>query len=731
MNMKNNHPNQQRAYLRALSHTALLSLFAATGAHAQKVSNASEEVYQLEDFTIKNQYLYSNQVNALKTPTPIIDVPQSLSIITSEQIQNQGFDSIRDLVDYTPGITTSQGEGHRDAVVFRGVRSTADFYIDGVRDDVQYYRSLYNVEQVEFLRGPNALLFGRGGTGGVINRVMKKGVVGEHFSSYQFAVDTFGAYSTQVDSNFAINENSAFRVNLTYEHLDNHRPYFDGDRWGVNPAVKFQISENTVLDLSFEYVDHERFIDRGVPTGVSGEPLEEFEDTFFGDTELNYTDLEAHLLRAALQHRFSDELKLRLSAFYGDYDKIYSNFYASDYDPVNREATLDGYVDSTQRENIILSADLIGEFETGAIGHTVVGGIEFIDTINANDRFNPQFDTKVADQLANPGDSSIRTDVETFAIGNQVLRNGVGINSRGQPTTVNLNTVLNDDTSSDVRTFSLYLQDEVALSEQFDLILGVRYDRFEIDANDQKNNLSRSRTDDEITPRLGIVYKPQEEISLYTSYSETFLPASGEQFATINDRTAALDPEEFTNLEAGIKWDFENGLSLTGAVFQLDKSSPETARDDAAAVAIVESTIHGFEAQLQGQLTDRWFLSAGYSYLDGEVEDQNPAIDGNRPRELPEHMLSIWNQYQVTEKLGLGFGVIYQDEVFINTGNATKLPSYVRVDAAAYYQLTDNLRIQANIENLTDELYFPNAHADHQATVGAPIHARFAISGRF
>jgi catecholate siderophore receptor len=596
---------------------------------------------------------------------------------------------------------------------------------------VQYYRSLYNVEQVEFLRGPNALLFGRGGTGGIINRVMKKGIVGERFNNYQLSVDTFGAYSAQIDSNFAINDDSAFRINLAYEHLDNHRPYYDGDRWGVNPTVKFQISENTVLDLSFEYVDHERFIDRGIPTGDDGEPLEEFEDTFFGDTELNYTDLEAHLLRATLQHRFSDELKLRLSAFYGDYDKVYSNFYASDYDPVNREATLDGYIDSTQRENLILSADLIGEFETGSIDHTVVSGIEFIDTINDNDRFNPQFDTKVADQLANPGDTSIRTDIETFAIGNQVLRDGVGVNSRGDLTTVNLNTVLNDNTASDVRAFSFYIQDEIALNEKFDLILGARYDRFEIDANDKKNNLRRSRTDDEITPRLGIVFKPEETVSLYASYSETFLPASGEQFATINDRTAALDPEEFTNLEAGIKWDFENGLSLTAAVFQLEKSSPETARDDAAAVAIVESTIQGFEAQLQGKLTEQWFLSAGYSYLDGEVEDQNPAIDGNRPRELPEHMFSVWNQYQVTKKLGLGLGLIYQGEVFINTGNQTKLPSYARVDAAAYYQLTDHLRLQVNIENVTDELYFPNAHADHQATVGAPIHARFAISGRF
>ena len=138
------------------------------------------------EIVVVGQYLYTDQVNALKSPTPIIDVPQSLSIITADQILQQGFDSISDIIAYTPGVNASQGEGHRDAVVFRGVRSTADFFIDGVRDDVQYYRPLYNLEQVEVLRGANALLFGRGGTGGLINRVTKKADLGAvHWLSSQ------------------------------------------------------------------------------------------------------------------------------------------------------------------------------------------------------------------------------------------------------------------------------------------------------------------------------------------------------------------------------------------------------------------------------------------------------------------------------------------------------------------------------------------------------------------
>ena len=202
---------------------------------------------------VVGQYLSINEVNSVKTPTPVIDVPQSLSIFTGDQIKERGIFSIRDIADYSPGVNSSQGEGHRDAVVFRGVRSTADFYIDGNRDDVQYYRSLYNLEQVEVLRGPNALLFGRGGTGGIINRVTKKAVIREQFTGYQTAIDTFGGFNAQLDANFATSDTSSVRVNAHYDSLENHRDLFDGDRLGVTIGARFELSDKTTLDLTYEY----------------------------------------------------------------------------------------------------------------------------------------------------------------------------------------------------------------------------------------------------------------------------------------------------------------------------------------------------------------------------------------------------------------------------------------------------------------------------------------------
>lgn len=684
------------------------------------VQDENADAAGLDPVTVVGNVLYSDQINALKTPTPIRDVPQSLTLVTEEQIELRGFDSIADIIDYTPGVNTSQGEGHRDAIVFRGVRSTADFFIDGMRDDVQYYRPLYNLEQVEILRGPNALLFGRGGTGGILNRVTKKGVIGTSFTDLRTSIDSFGGYGIQLDSNFGTNGPAAFRINAMYEQLDNHRDFFDGERIGFNPTARFALSDRTTLDISYEYIDHERFIDRGIPTGTDGRPVEPFEDIVFGDPELNFHTLEAHLFRAALQHEFSDSLKGNFSAFYGDYDKFYSNFYASGYDQANTPGvvTLDGYIDGTQRENLILSGNLIGQFFTGNIEHTVITGAEFINTSSDQDRFNALWDTTMDDN-------------EIFAIARPLnLRNGRGVNAFDMPTVNDFTADLNDDTRVEIDVFSAYIQDEIQLSEKLDLVLGARFDSFDIGVFNVPADERRSRTDEEISPRGGMIFKPFEEISIYASYSETFLPRSGEQFTDINGVSNQLDPDTFSNLEAGVKWDFTRGLSFTAAIFEIEKSSPQISDDDPETLDVIDSEITGFETQLKGAINDRWYISAGYSYLDGEQVDRG-GDTGLRPRELPKHMFSIWNNFVITDKFGLGVGATYQDESFINNGNTAVLPSYTRFDAAAYYNVSERFSLQLNVENLTDELYFPNAHATHQATVGEPLNARLTANFRF
>ena len=688
------------------------------------VSSLSTAVFaddsSIEEVVVTGQVLYRDQLNALKTPTPIIDVPQSVVVISSEQIESRAYTSITDIVNYVPGLNSSQGEGHRDSVVFRGVRSTADFFVDGVRDDVQYYRPLYNVEQVEVLKGPNALLFGRGGTGGVLNRVTKKGVLGEAFTQIGASIDTFVGAAVQVDRNVDVSETAALRVNASYESLENHRDFFDGDRLGVNPTLKLKLSETTTVDLSYEYLDHERFIDRGIPTGADGRPVEAFEDIVFGDPQLNTTTLEAHLLKAMMQHRFSDDIKGNFSAFYGDYDKLYQNFYASGYDQAATpdQVTLDGYLDTTQRENMVLSGNVVAQIDAGSLRHTLLFGAEFIDTSSNQDRFNAFWDTTSDDN-------------EVFAANRPLaLSGGIGVNASGDATRNDFTSQINDDTHVDVEATSVYVQDEVTLSESVKLVLGARYDEFDIFVLNVKNaGEKRSRKDSEVSPRAGVIYKPQENVSIYASYGESFLPRSGEQFANINGDKNKLDPDTYSNLELGLKWDISGRLNLSAAIFEIESSSPQVADSDPSTLDVIDSTIEGFEAQVNGQLTDDWGVAVGYSYLDGDVVDRFGST-GRRLRELPENTFSIWSTYQATPRIGLGLGLTYQDDSFINQSNTATLPSYTRVDAAVYFDVSERLSLQVNIDNVADELYFPNAHSTHQATVGESINARLSMQWR-
>ncbi len=689
-----------RLYKNSLSVAALLcSMIITLPSIAQETDT--------DEIIVKGKYLYSDQVNALKTPVPIIDVPQSLSIITDVDIRKQGFRELGDIVRYTPGVNQSQGEGHRDSIVFRGVRSTADFYMDGIRDDVQYYRSLYNLEQVEILRGPNALLFGRGGTGGIVNRVTKKGVIGETFGSVDAGIDTFGGFDFAADYNVEMSDNSALRLNAHNDSLSNHRDYYYGDRYGFNPTLRFQLAPRTTADISYEYANHERFIDRGIPT-QNGEPVKALEKITFGGEDVNKTTLDAHILRGILSHEFSDSLKGNLTVHYSDYDKRYTNYYASGYD--GTLVTMDGYDDPTTRENIIVSANVVSEFETGGAQHILLAGLEYIDTTNNNFRYNT-FWTTTSD------------DNEVFNVTRPM---DFTVNSAGVATRNDFLADLKARTKSDIEVTSLLIQDQIEVTDSFRVMLGGRFDSFDITVSDLKNATSQSRKDEEFSPRAGVIFKPQEGISIYASYSESFLPRSGEQFKSLSASSAALDPDVYENMEAGVKWDITPSLSFTGAYFESEQV--RAARDSITGenVEVVGTQVDGLELQIKGQINEQLFISAGYSYLDGKTSK------GGEPREIPESTFSVWGTYQVNDQLGLGLGVAYQDSQAIgNDKSANRLPSYTRVDLAVSYDVSEDLSLQLNVENLTDELYFPHSHSTHQASVGEPINARVSLRRNF
>ena len=682
---------------------------------------------QDEELEVKGNVLQKDQVNSLQPPMPVLDVPQSVSIITVEDIKNQGFRQIGDLIRYTPGVNTSQGEGHRDAVVFRGVRSTADFYQDGVRDDVQYYRSLYNVEQVEILKGANALLFGRGGTGGLINRVSKTAKIGETFGGLDSGVDTFGGADVSLDGNIEVSDTIAFRINFHADSLANHRDMFDGDRVGVNPTMRFEINPSTTLDLSYEYADHERFIDRGIPTddvsGGTNLPIDALNKFVIGTSDLNKTTLEANILKGNLVHNYSDTGKLNFSVTANDFNKMYKNLYASDY--AAGIVTLDGYADVTLRETLSISLSNVNEFDRG----TLAVGIDILDTENNNFRYNTFW-------------STTKDDNETFALTSSTARPlNFNVDADGNLTYVDYTSDLNNKSDTDIEVTSIYLTGNIDLSDQWKMILGARYDDVSISiksygittpssgANEGKGavngtNVTKSRDDSTVSPRFGVIYKPQDNMSLYLSYSESFIPRSGEQYKSFGTSGERFDPDVFENTEVGFKYDTDSGLSLALSYFDMEQL--KAAEDGTGGTETRALAIDGFEITLNGDIDERNAIRFGLASVDAVRN-----TSGDKAKEVPELTYSLWYTHQANDIFSISLGATYQDESIINSASGPKLPDYTRLDMAMAITPNDNDVVRINIENLGDETYYPHSHSNHQVSVGESQNMRISYSRRF
>ena len=693
-----------------LSLVAVCGFFISTSIIAQDA--------EVEEVVVKGKVLQSDQVNALKTPTPIVNVPQSLSIITDDEMLKKSMRSVGDIIRYTPGVNTSQGEGHRDAVVFRGVRSTADFFQDGARDDVQYYRSLYNIEQVEILRGPNALLFGRGGTGGALNRVTKKAMIGSDARTVNVGMDSFGAFDLAADVNMDLSDTMALRLNVHSDTLENHRDYYDGDRLGFNPTLRMQLSADTTLDLSYEHIDHERFIDRGIPT-ANNEPVKAFAGIVFGDKDNNIHTVEASVFRATVSHVFSDTRKGNLSVTSNSFEKMYQNTYAASHTADSGVVTMDGYHDPTERDNFIVTGSLVNELIIGNTTHTVLTGFESIDTENGNFRYNTYWTSKDCSVSGYDQESFNITDPMDFTV-----------TAGGLPTAVEYTNPcsLKTDTQTDISVTSFYIQDQVDLTDNIVLVLGGRHDTFDVTVDDIKNGTSASREDSEFSPRMGVIFKPRDAVSIYYSYSESFAPRSGEQYKKLTGGAPGsgetLRPDYFENTELGVKVDLSSDLSLTAAYF--DSEADKAGYDGSSAEYIVERglVVDGIELELKGRVNDNLDVTFGYTSMEGK----NGTKDA---REIPETMYSMWANYEVNPKLGWAVGIMHQGESLIKDGGSQILPEYTRFDAAVYYMISDDFSLQLHMENLTDELYFPHSHSTHQASVGRERNFRLSLQRNF
>ena len=659
-------------------------------------------------------YVERDTSTATRTSTPLRDVPQSITVITRDMIQDQAMQNLADVVRYVPGVSMAQGEGNRDTPVFRGSSSTADMFIDGMRDDTQYFRDLYNIERVEALKGPNAMIFGRGGAGGVLNRVSKV-ADWDTTRELNLQLGSFDKRRIAGDLNQPIHDDIAFRVTGMFEDSQSYRDGYEARRWGINPTVAWSAGPDTTVTVGYEHFEDDRVADRGIPsstTSFNGRrlPVETDASTFFGDPDRSPTWADVDAFNVLVEHDFSDGITLRNRTRLADYDKFYQNVYAggpaTPTGTGTMRAELRAYNNATQRENIFNQTDVV--FSLGdQVKHTLLTGMELGRQETDNLRMTGYFGapgsttTAVFVPLANPRYTG---PMEFRQSASDADNHGVA------------------------KVAALYVQDQVEFSPQWQAIIGVRYDRFDVDFRNNRTGEKINTRDNLLSPRAGLVYKPVEPLSFYASYSMAHLPRSGEQLSSLTATNQAFDPEEFRNREVGAKWDLAPELALTAAVYQLDRTNviaPDPA-DPARSILIDGQRVEGVEFGIAGHITEDWSVMGGYAWQKGEIPGSTLELAN-----LPRQTVSLWNRYDFSDAWGVGLGAAYRDSMFAQNTNAVVLKSFTRYDAAVFYDLNENVELQLNIENLFDKHYFAAAHNDNNITPGSPLAAYLSMTLKF
>jgi catecholate siderophore receptor len=650
---------------------------------------------------------------ATRTDTEIKDVPQAITVISESQIEDQALRSIADLLTYVPGAMPGTGEGNRDQITLRGNNSTADFFVDGIRDDVQYFRDLYNADRVEILRGPNAMIFGRGGGGGIVNRVTKRSSL-KPFREVSASADSEGGYRFTADVDQPLGDMAGLRVNGIYEDGESFRRGVELERYGINPVVGLLLGPDTRLDLSYEYFHDRRTADRGVPAR-SNRPLQGFDRIFFGDPRKSFSDAAVHIGSLGFEHRFGEGLTLRNRTLYGDYDKFYQNIYPTDLVETTNRVRLAAYNDTTRRKNLFSQSDLVWENRLGGIDQTLLIGFELGRQTGRNQRRNGLFQPTSGALVLSNG-ATLEVPLAGATVDANVLFTGGGNNNRME---------------ADVAAF--YIQDQIRLSDTIEIVAGIRYDRFELDIDNLNNGRTFSRKDDLFSPRLGLILKPNDRLSLYASYSRSYLPSGGDQFSSLDLTSEALKPEKFDNYELGAKWEPVEGLLASVALYQLDRTNTRAQGGTPGSVVLTGAQrSRGLEIGLERNISDHWQVSAGYSLQKSEItRTTSAAPEGREVPLVPRHQFSLWNRYDFTGKFGLGLGVVARTKAYASISNAVELPGYVRVDAAAFYEIADGIEAQVNVENLLGRDYFATAHNDNNIAPGAPTTIRGTLRFSF
>ncbi|WP_446893103.1 TonB-dependent receptor [Acinetobacter sp. NS4_7] len=714
---------------------------------------AQDQIAQLEtihtEATAEQSLKVDKSANS-KFVAPLLDTPKSVSVISKQLIEDTQVTTLSDALRTVPGITLGAGEGgnpNGDRPFIRGYNSESSMYVDGIRNSTSQNREMFAIEQVEVTKGSASAMGGAGTTGGSINMISKTAKKGD-FLEGSVGAGTDDYQRITLDGNKDFGNGIAARVAVMGHHNDKAGQENGAEyaRAGIAPSITFGLDSDTRATLSYYYLKTDDIPDSGVPynnpTGYSqysGKPIDVKQGVYYGWKDRDFQKQENQSGTIKLEHDLNDNLTLSNTAVYNssknDYlwtnpDDSKGNIYKNGnvWARANsRVADTDAFTDQLA---------LTGKFNTGRLKHSFNLGAEYSDQETDRTQYIINGDNTTGNKYQNC------TPADSISSG---WCTSVQNPNRG-PWTGSISTDGADQYNTQTKSTSVYFLDSIELNPQWLLDLGVRWDKFDTEqtmtygsknadvANGKFNTGDKVKTEsdnDFFTYQAGLTFKPVENASIYASYATSANPVgvdAGDGSEGIGAAYSNLDPEESRTFEIGTKWDLlQDRLNLTAAIFRTEKQNARIQLSPTTYSNIGESKVDGLELGLNGKITDKWDISAGYTYLDSEATKNGVScrgttctdqtvFNGNQMPNVPKNSATLWTTYQVLPQLQLGAGATAMDKVYGDLANTKYVPGYVRYDAMARYNVNENVDLQLNVNNLSDERYFTKAYASHYAT---------------
>jgi len=680
--------------------------------HVYAVEAEQQAVTNLPTISVKAEKEQSlkQEVGQASTATKglmqLKDVPQIVNVVPKQVLREQTVTSMQGALQNVAGLSFSVGDGQRDQVMIRGFSAITDNYVDGIRDDALYFRDMSNVERIEVLKGPASVLYGRGSAGGLVNKINKK-PMDESLREVSLIGGTTGQRRAEVDVNEKVAENVKVRLTGAVEDSDGYRDQAFLKRQAVAPSLQWDISDKTKLLIQADYLHDNRLADQGFPTDpITGKPVKTNPKTFYGalnGKEVGDVDTEISSQTISLDHEFNDNLKYHGAVRHYNYslDRQYSvdshQKLPADQIQLTQNKRL------RNEDGVYVQQELSSLFNTGFLKHNTLIGAEY------SKQHKDELVWSKARQITN--------------IFNPELENWAPLDTSVAAETNNSNTFEN---------YGIYLQDLMTVTDQLKVLVGLRYDNLSQDRNNKVKSQILNRTDNTYSPRIGVVYQPLSNISFYTSYNRSFQPLA-DSFVLYKN-SDDLSPTKTENVEVGAKWDVNDQLNVTLALFEMSQTNiqnQDPANPNQALLAGEQKT-KGVELSVTGQLTDQLSVLAGYSYMDGKIEESTIGFTGNHSALTPNNTANLWLKYQINDHWYAAVGGRGESSRFSAPDNKNVLPGYAVVNAAVGYQ-SERYDVNLNLNNLFDRDYFVSGHsgANDSNMMGDPLNAQIALRYRF